>query len=122
MIATAFETRSANLASLMNMNGIAIRNVERKLSKQRPRAPIQSRFVSLGRPGGSGNRFTFCRVNSSCSWDSTDANSGGSASAMIRCAVLRSCAFRIAPSVSLTSLIVDANQQINASVNDSLFF
>jgi hypothetical protein len=94
-MATAFERRSADLASPMNMNGIAIGKVEMKQSVQMLNAPSQSFFVSRGR-AGSGICRNLNRISSNCSGCKADAITGGNDLAMMRLAVSLSVASRTA--------------------------
>jgi len=85
----------------MNMKGITTENVDRKTSRTTAMAPSASVLVNPGRPRGSGSRDNFCRINSNCSGARTDANSGGSASAMTRRAAVVSAASRTDRSVRM---------------------
>jgi hypothetical protein len=62
MTASAFEMRSASLASAMTINGMTTGNVDRTTTIQTPNAPCQSRRVSLELRSAAGDRvnsFTY---------------------------------------------------------------
>src|SRR5205809_554223 len=91
--ATAFETRMANLALWISMNGTATGSVERNTSKNTANAPSQSDLLRRAGDSGSGSWLNRSRMESNSVGWRMDAMSGGSASEINRRAFFGSLAF-----------------------------